>query len=222
MAVFCRFRTRILYVALIAVMGAIALAATLQGLPEAQAALHRDGVPRIVPGGVRMVDAWNMPEAGWQAWLSRPPGDDTYGSGDLIAVSVQFNEKVTVNPNTAFKFSSGFFDTERQLVYVAQDGSKVFFATGVNAGTGHPALGTLPDHKLNGFIRRPDVRSVRLLGLACDDACLRGEKIAVQVGFDQAVRVHGAPQAAIKIQQAEGTQRRRATHARGDGTRTHR
>ena len=246
-------RIKFAYLALLSVIGGFAIAAFFSAGFDVHAASRTTTAPYIIQDGVRMVDAWNMPEAGWQAWLSRPPGDDTYGSGDLIAVSVQFNEKVTVNPNTAFKFSSGFFDTERQLVYVAQDGSKVFFATtvgpwhdddgihigdgsatlghndptfitgaasGVNADTAHPALGTLPDHKLNGSFSRPNITSFRILAPACDDAYLRDEKITVQVGFDQPVRVHGTPQAAIKIRQTQGAQHRRASYARGDGTHT--
>ena len=249
---FNEFRRIIVYLALVSVISAFGIAAFFSAGLDVHAAAQSTSVPRIIPDGVKVVDAWNMPEAGWQAWLSRPPGDDTYGAGDLFAVSVEFNQEVNVNSNTTFQFVTGW-DYERQLVYAAQDGNKVFFATtvgawhdydgiyigdgsqtlghndagfitsvasGAEADISHPELGTLPDHKMNGSVSRPNIVTFELVDPACEDYYLRDEKITIKVNFDQKVRVRGTPQAAIKIKQTEGKHYRRAAYDRGDGTDT--
>ena len=72
---------------------AIIIVATLlfTNPPETTAQPNSSRAPYIVTDGVEIIDAWNMDDANWQAWLSRPPGDDTHGVGDLFVVGVTFN-----------------------------------------------------------------------------------------------------------------------------------
>ena len=95
--------------------------------PIASATPQPQTTPRIVEDGVQFVDAWNMPAAGWQAWLSRPPGDDTYGRVDMIAVSVTFFEPVDVHPDATFHIGLGYYG--RNLVSVSTMDNTAYFAT---------------------------------------------------------------------------------------------
>ena len=124
---------------------------------ETEAVPSPASVPKIVKGGVKMVDAWNMPTADWQAWLSRPPGDDTHGRGDLFAVSVEFTEAVKVHSEATFRVDVGGY--QRDLVYGARTGNVIFFATtvpsfwrdfdGIRIGDGTETLG----HNRAGLIK---------------------------------------------------------------------
>ena len=210
---------------------AIASICIVADTPIASAAPQPQTTPRIVEDGVQFVDAWNMPAAGWQAWLSRPPGDDTYGRGDLIAVSVTFSEPVTVHPDARFHIGLGYYG--RDLVPVSTGGKTAYFATtigsswedsdgieigdqtetlgqnqadffqhaetGVNADLTHPALGRFSNHKVNGYVSRPNVVRTELVAPACDDSYLRDEKVTVKVTFDQNVNVRGTPQYSINL-----------------------
>ena len=49
------------------------------------------GVPHIVDNGVQMYDVNRASSGGWPI---RVPGDDTYGKGELLAVSVEFSESL--------------------------------------------------------------------------------------------------------------------------------
>lgn len=248
------WRTKILSMALIVVIGFVSLVAIRYGPPTADASSSDTTAPYIVENGVKMVDSWNMLDGAWQAWWLRPPGDDTYGAGDLFVVSVEFNEPVSIDSDTTFYFASGYFNTKKELVYVAQDGNTAFFgttvggfwydldgiyigngdwtlghndadaitsvATGANADTSHPELGTLPDHKVNGEYWRPRIEQIELVRPACGDTYRRGETITIKVKFDRNVRVYGTPQAAITIKQTKGKWSRRASYADGSGTDT--
>ena len=252
-----RFRDGIqvkaIYAVLIAIIAGVGLVTALSMPTDAGAAPQQSSPPRIVENGVNMVDAWNMPTSDWQAWLARPPGDDTYGSNDLLAVSVEFTEKVKVDSNTVFWYQTGLpgLWDDRKLVYVGQKDNVVYFATtvgnwnapdgirigdqsetfgddqegyiksaatGVNADLTHPALGVLPQHKVNGDFSRPDVVKFELLAPSCDEKYLRDELVTVKVTFDQNVRVQGTPQAVLKIWGTDGMQRRRASYSGGEGS----
>ncbi len=106
---------------------AIASICIVADTPIASAAPQPQTTPRIVEDGVQFVDAWNMPAAGLQAWLSRPPGDDTYGRGDMIAISVTFSEPVDVHPDATFHIGLGYY--VRNLVSVSTMDNTAYFAT---------------------------------------------------------------------------------------------
>ena len=89
-------------------------------------AAHASGTaPYIVSGGVQMYDVQNATEA--SGWDFRAHGDDTYGSGELIAVSVEFNEGVRVNGETTFRIRIG--STNRDLVPASFRENTIIFAT---------------------------------------------------------------------------------------------
>ena len=79
--------------------------------------------PYIVYDGVQMYQVRNAIEAG--GWDFRAPGDDTYGNGELIVVSVEFNEPVLANNNTTFRIQIG--TARRNLVPVSHRGETVLF-----------------------------------------------------------------------------------------------
>ena len=112
---------------------AIIIVATLlfTNPPDTTAQPNSSGAPYIVSDGVKIIDAWKMTDPGWQAWLSRPPGDDTHGVGDLFVVGVTFNEPVQVNHSATFKIEVG--RTMKTLVYAGQDRNTLWFGTTVPA-----------------------------------------------------------------------------------------
>ena len=89
-----------------------------------QARTSTSGAPYIVANGVQMYEV-NRSESG--GWSTRTIGDDTYGDGELIAVSVEFSESVRVDGETTFRISldSG----NRDLVPASHRDETVIFAT---------------------------------------------------------------------------------------------
>ena len=88
-----------------------------------QARTSNTGGPYIVANGVQMYEV-NHAESG--GWSTRAISDDTYGYGELIAVSVEFSESVRVDGETTFRISldSG----NRDLVPVSHRDETVIFA----------------------------------------------------------------------------------------------
>ena len=88
-----------------------------------QATTSNTGAPYIVANGVQMYEV-NHAEAG--GWSTRAISDDTYGNGELIAVSVEFSEPVSVDGETTFRISldSG----RRDLVPASHRDETVIFA----------------------------------------------------------------------------------------------
>ena len=82
------------------------------------------GVPHIVDNGVQMY-AVNRASSG--GWPIRVPGDDTYGNGELLAVSVEFSESISVDSETTFRIQMG--TATRGLVPVSTWNETVIFAT---------------------------------------------------------------------------------------------
>ena len=80
--------------------------------------------PIIIANGVRMYQV-NPSDAG--GWPIRAPQDDTYGRGELIAVSVEFDQPVRVNQTATFRIRIG--SSNRSLVPVSQRDHAVIFAT---------------------------------------------------------------------------------------------
>ena len=88
-----------------------------------QARTSNTGGPYIVANGVQMYEV-NHAESG--GWSTRAISDDTYGYGELIAVSVEFSESVRVDGETTFRISldSG----NRDLVPVSHRDETMIFA----------------------------------------------------------------------------------------------
>ena len=125
--------------------------------PNTDAQPNTSAAPRIAANGVKIMDAWNMDDSSWQAWLSRPPGDDTYGAGDLFVVGVTFTEPVSVDAATTFNLEVGW--RNKTLVYAETTDNTVYFGTtvpqhwhdddGVRIGDNTETL----DHNPQEFIR---------------------------------------------------------------------
>ena len=81
-------------------------------------------VPYIVSNGVQMHEV-SHGEAG--GWGTRTIGDDTYGNGELIAVSVEFSTGVVANSDSTFRIKIG--SATRDLAPVSARGNTVIFAT---------------------------------------------------------------------------------------------
>ena len=79
--------------------------------------------PYIVADGVQMYQVKNATEAG--GWDFRSPGDDTYGNGELIVVSVEFSEPVVADGDMTFRIRVG--SVTRGLVPVSIRGNTVLF-----------------------------------------------------------------------------------------------
>ena len=81
------------------------------------------GAPYIVANGVQMYDVHHAEAGGWS---TRAISDDTYGNGELIAVSVEFSEPISVDNETTFRISldSGY----RDLVSASRRDNTVIFA----------------------------------------------------------------------------------------------
>ena len=82
------------------------------------------GVPSIVSNGVQMYEVSAAESGGWPV---RVRGDDTYGRGELLAVSVEFSESVSVDGDTTFRINIG--SAIRDLVPVSGRNETVIFAT---------------------------------------------------------------------------------------------
>ena len=82
------------------------------------------GVPHIVDNGVQMYDVNRASSGGWPI---RVQGDDTYGKGELLAVSVEFSESISVDSETTFRIGMG--SATRGLVPVSTRDDTVIFAT---------------------------------------------------------------------------------------------
>ncbi len=85
-------------------------------------------VPYIVENGVQMYEVNPIEAAGWPY---RAPGDDTYGGGELIAVSVEFSESVSVDSETTFRIRIG--TATRGLVPMINRGDTWIFASFVRS-----------------------------------------------------------------------------------------
>ena len=83
-----------------------------------------DDAPYIVENGVQMHEVHPI-EAG--GWLYRTQRDDTYGSGELIAVSVEFSEPIWVDSNATFRIQIG--TATRGLVPGIVSGNRVVFVS---------------------------------------------------------------------------------------------
>ena len=94
------------------------------GRYDGRATNQNSGAPRIVANGVKMHEVTEHEAGGFDI---RPKGDDTYGKGELLAVSVEFNKSVTVNGNTTFRIQIG--SVNRDLVPVSTRDNVVIFAT---------------------------------------------------------------------------------------------
>ena len=80
--------------------------------------------PYIVENGVQMYEV-NPAEA--SGWNIRAQGDDTYGNGELIAVSVEFSESIRVDNETTFRIQIG--SATRGLVPGSTRDDTVIFVT---------------------------------------------------------------------------------------------
>ena len=85
---------------------------------------NNSGAPYIVNNGVQMYEV-NPSESG--GWPTRVAGDDTYGNGELLAVSVQFSESVVADNNMTFRVRIG--SSTRDLSPVSTRDDTVIFAT---------------------------------------------------------------------------------------------
>ena len=83
---------------------------------------QNSGAPYIVANGVNMHEVSHSEAGGWKV---RAPGDDTYGNGELIVVSVEFSEPVRADSDTTFRIQMG--SVNRGLVPVATRGNTVLF-----------------------------------------------------------------------------------------------
>ena len=90
-----------------------------------QARANNSSAPYIVSGGVKMYDVKNATEA--SGWPYRAPGDDTYGNGELIVVSVEFSEPVRVNGETTFRINIG--SSVRDLAPVSRRDETILFGS---------------------------------------------------------------------------------------------
>ncbi len=101
-------------------------AANAAPTPGTQPAIGNDACgptgpgPYIVPDGVRMYEAYGHP-GGWKARIF---GDDTHGNGELMVVTVEFNEPVIVSEAT-FKIQIG--DVKRTFAPMALQDNIVYF-----------------------------------------------------------------------------------------------
>ena len=118
-------------------------------------ATQASSAPRIVEDGITITNPWNVDEPTWQAWLTRPPGDDTHGAGDLFVIAVTFDQPIKVHDHASFKIEVG--NTTQSLVRGAVDGKTAYFGTtvsqwwrdndGIRIGDGSETLAhNLPDH----------------------------------------------------------------------------
>lgn len=82
------------------------------------------GAPYIVNNGVRMYEVSPSESGGWP---TRVKGDDTYGNGELLAVSVQFSESVVADYSMTFRVRIG--SSTRDLSPVNTKDDTVIFAT---------------------------------------------------------------------------------------------
>ena len=82
------------------------------------------GVPSIVSNGVQMYEVSADESGGWPV---RVQGDDTYGRGELLAVSVQFSDSVSVDSEATFRIRIG--SSTRDLAPVSGRDETVIFAT---------------------------------------------------------------------------------------------
>ena len=80
--------------------------------------------PRIASNGVRMYEVSEFEAGGWPV---RVGGDDTYGSGELIAVEVEFSEDIRLNGEATFRIQIG--SSRRDLVPASVRGDTIIFAT---------------------------------------------------------------------------------------------
>ena len=95
--------------------------------PRVQARASNTNAPYIVANGVQMYEVSQSESGGWR---TRFIGDDTYGSGELIAVAVEFSETVRVDGETTFRIrlDSG----NRDLVPASYRDETVIFAALIN------------------------------------------------------------------------------------------
>ena len=75
---------------------------------------QNSGMPSIVNNGVQMYEVNRASSGGWPI---RVRGDDTYGNGELLAVSVEFSESISVDGETTFRIQIG--TATRSLVPVS-------------------------------------------------------------------------------------------------------
>ena len=152
-----KLRTALRIAPIIALATIIAATLLFTYPPDTHAQHNSSGAPHIVTNGVKIIDAWNMDDTNWQAWLSRPPGEDTYGVGDLFVVGVTFTAPVDVNAAATFKLEIGW--SSKTLVYAGSTDNTVYFGTtvpqhwhdddGVRIGDNTETL----DHNPQGYIR---------------------------------------------------------------------
>ena len=83
---------------------------------------QNSGAPYIVANGVSMHEVSHSEAGGWDV---RAPGDDRYGNGELIVVSVEFSEPVHADSDMTFRIQMG--SVNRGLVPVDTRGSTVLF-----------------------------------------------------------------------------------------------
>ena len=83
---------------------------------------QNSGAPYIVANGVSMHEVSHAEAGGWKV---RAPGDDTYGKGELIVVSVEFSEPVQADSDMTFRIQMG--SVNRGLVPVDARGNTVLF-----------------------------------------------------------------------------------------------
>ena len=86
--------------------------------------LNNSGVPHIVNNGVQMYEVSADESGGWPV---RVRGDDTYGRGELLAVSVEFSDPVSVDSEATFRIRIG--SSTRDLAPVSGRDETVIFAT---------------------------------------------------------------------------------------------
>ena len=80
--------------------------------------------PYIVENGVQMYEVAPGDSGGWPV---RVKGDDTYGKGEMIAVSVEFSESMSVDSEATFRIRIG--SSVRELARVSVRDETVIFGT---------------------------------------------------------------------------------------------
>ena len=100
----------------------------------------------IIDDGVNFIEAGAL---SGNTWPSRTIGDDTYGQGEIVVLTVEFSEAVKLANSPTFKVTLG--QTERELSVVAHNGDTVYFGgliqpheidtNGIWIGSGADSLG---------------------------------------------------------------------------------
>ena len=198
------------------------------GLSHCQVPLLVAALVLVAPGAAAViVDAVNV--------VSDPGADKTYASGDTIEIAVSFDGEVHVthDPNLTFRlqvgvemrsmrFADGSGTRELLFRYRVQtddrDGDGISFEAGAMTGgtlsdrDGAPVALDLPQRLLDDSGHLVDAVGPRATGVTIvsdaggDDTYATGDRIDLEVSFDEDIGVSGAPELVVSV----GTLSRRA------------